>query len=261
VNDGGNYSIESDMKKRFKIFARRNGFSLAEMLAALVISSMVLVVVLSIYSRAENVAAGVTRKLDNISLPAEVLQRIAEDLDRMAGTSSGVKITIENKTVQGLQTAKLVISTSFYNKENKEQKFEEIVWQGNYDYEAGTGLILYRSHSGITVEDKLLDNQKENWEKELFVPICSGITFFKIEACTDANLVDKWTNPSLPQGVTVTISFAEPFKLLDGTMDVPESDKISRTISVNTSRKIKFEIAEKTTGTQSDELKQPKQPQ
>jgi prepilin-type N-terminal cleavage/methylation domain-containing protein len=251
---------ESDMKKRFKILAQQNGFSLAEMLAALAISSMVLVAVLSVYSRAENAAAGVTRRLDSISLPAEILQRIAEDLDRMAGTSSGAKITIESKTVRGLQTAKLVISTAFYNKENKEQTFEEIVWQGNYDYEADSGLILYRSHSGITVEDKLLDNQKENWEKELFVPICAGLTFFKIEARTDGGPVSEWTNPSLPQGITITVSFAEPFKRLDGTMDVPEAEKISRTVSVNKGRKIKFEIVEKTTEKQGDKLKQPKQP-
>jgi prepilin-type N-terminal cleavage/methylation domain-containing protein len=240
--------IVGDMKKRFKTFTWRNGFSLAEMLAALTISSMILVAVLSIYSRAENAAAGVTRRLDSISMPAEILQRIAEDLDRVAGTSSGAKVTIENKIVNGLQTAKLVISTTFYNKENKEQTFEEIVWQGNYDYEADKGLILYRSHSGITAEDKLLDDQKENWEKELFVPICDGLTFFKIEARVDGNSVDGWTNPSLPQGIVVTVSFAEPFKKLDGTLDVPEAEKISRTIAVNKNRKIRFEIVEKATG-------------
>jgi len=239
--------IVGDMKKRFKIFVCLNGFSLAEVLAALTISSMILVAVLSIYSRAENAAAGVTRRLDSVSLPAEILQRIAEDLDRVAGTSSGAKVTIENKIVNGLQTAKLVISTTFYNKENKEQTFEEIVWQGNYDYEADRGLILYRSHSGITAEDKLLDDQKENWEKELFVPICSGVTFFKIEARVDGNSVNGWTNPSLPQGIVVAVSFAEPFKKLDGTLDVPEAEKISRTIAVNKNRKIGFEIVEKAT--------------
>jgi len=253
--------IVGDMKKRFKIFVCLNGFSLAEMLAVLTISSMILIAVLSIYSRAENAAAGVTRRLDSVSLPAEILQRIAEDLDRVAGTSSGAKVTIENKIVNGLQTAKLVISTTFYNKENKEQTFEEIVWQGNYDYEADKGLILYRSHSGITAEDKLLDDQKENWEKELFVPICRGITFFKIEACMDGGLVNGWTNPSLPYGIMVTVSFAEPFKKLDGTLDVPEAEKISRTIAVNKNRKIRFEIVEKATGKQGDDLKQPKQPQ
>lgn len=253
--------IANDMRKQFKIFGYPNGFSLAEMLAALTISSMVLIAVLTIYSRAENVAAGVTRRLDSVSLPAEILQRIAEDLDRAAATGSGAKITIENKIVNGLQTAKLVISTTFYNKQNEEQTFEEIVWQGNYDYEADRGLILYRSHRGITAEDKLLDDQKENWEKELFVPICSGITFFKIEARKDKDLMAVWTDASLPNGIMVTMSFAEPFKNLDGTLDVPEADKISRTIAVNKSRKIGFEIVKQATGKQGDELKQPKQPQ
>jgi hypothetical protein len=59
----------------------------------------------------------------------------------------------------------------------------------------------------------------------------------------------------------VTVSFAEPFKKLDGTLDVPEAEKISRTIAVNKNRKIRFEIVEKATGKQGDDLKQPKQPQ
>jgi prepilin-type N-terminal cleavage/methylation domain-containing protein len=221
---------------------RNRGFSLAEVLTALTIGSMVLVAVLSIYSRVENAAAGVTRRLDSTRLPAEILQCIAEDLDRVAGTSSDAKITIDNKIVNGLQTARLRISNTFYNKQNKKQTFEEIIWQGNYDYEADNGLILYRSHSGVTAEDKLLDDQKENWEKELFVPICAGVTFFKIEARRDETLLDKWTSTGLPYGIVVTVSFAEPFKQLDGTLDVPEAEKISRTIAVSKSRKIKFKI-------------------
>jgi len=224
---------------------RNTGFSLAEVLAALTISSMILVAVLGIYSRAENAAAGVTRKLDSVRLPAEILQCIAEDLDRVVGIGSDAKITIENKIVNGLQTARLRISKTFYNKQNKEQTFEEIIWQGNYDYETDNGLILYRSYSGVTVEDKLLDDQKENWEKELFVPICAGATFFKIETLRDKDLLDKWTSTGLPYGIVVTVSFAEPFEKLDGTLDVPDAEKISRTIAVGKSRKIEFKIVEK----------------
>ena len=226
----------------YNIRKYKKAFSLAEVLTALTIGSMVLVAVLSIYSRVENAAAGVTRRLDSTRLPAEILQCIAEDLDRVAGTSSDAKITIENKIVNGLQTARLRISNTFYNKQNKKQTFEEIIWQGNYDYEADNGLILYRSHSGVTAEDKLLDDQKENWEKELFVPICAGVTFFKIETLRDKDLLDKWTSTVLPYGIVVTVSFAEPFKKLDGTLDVPEAEKISRTIAVSKSRKIKFKI-------------------
>ena len=229
----------------YNIRKYKKAFSLAEVLAALTIGSMVLVAVLGIYSRAENAAAGVTRRLDSTRLPAEILQCIAEDLDRVAGTSSDATITIENKIVNGLQTARLRISNTFYNKQNKQQTFEEIIWQGNYDYEADNGLILYRSHSGVTAEDKLLDDQKENWEKELFVPICAGVTFFKIEARRDETLLDKWTSTGLPYGIVVTVSFAEPFKQLDGTLEVPDAEKISRTIAITKSRKIKFIIVEK----------------
>jgi len=224
------------------IFKRSRGFSLAEVLAALTIGSMILVAVLGIYSRAENAAAGVTRKLDSTRLPAEVLQYIAEDLDRLAGANSDAKITIENKVVNGLATARLKISRTYYDKQNKEQTFEEIIWQGNYDYDSDDGLVIYRSHSGVTVEDKLLDDEKKNWERELFVPICSGITFFKIEARKDENLANKWPGGSLPYGIVVTVSFAEPFKNIDGSLDVPETDKISRTIAVGKSRQILFKI-------------------
>lgn len=230
---------------QFRPLQQKSGFSLAEVLAALTISSMILVAVLGIYSRAENAAAGVTRKLDSVRLPAEILQCIAEDLDRVVGTSSDAKITIENKIANGLQTARLRISKTFYNKQDKEQIFEEIIWQGNYDYETDNGLVLYRSHSGVTVEDKLLDDQKENWEKELFVPICAGATFFKIETLRDKGLLDKWTSTALPYGIVVTVSFAEPFEKLDGTLDVPDTEKISRTIAVGKSRKIKFIVVKK----------------
>jgi prepilin-type N-terminal cleavage/methylation domain-containing protein len=231
---------------QFRPLQQKSGFSLAEVLTALMIGSMVLVAVLSIYSRAENAAAGVTRRLENTSLPAEVLQCIAEDIDRMAGAGSDARITIENKIVNGLQTARLRISNTFYDKKDKEQTFEEIIWQGNYDYEADNGLILYRSHSGVTPEDKLLDDQKENWEKELFVPICAGATFFKVEARRDTALMNRWTGTSLPYGIVVTISFAEPFKQLDGTLEVPEAERISRAIAINKSRKIKFKIVQET---------------
>ena len=48
----------------------------------------------------------------------------------------------------------------------------------------------------------------------------------------------------MPRGITVTISFAEPFKLLDGTYDVSEEDKITRTIAIDRTREIKFKFVE-----------------
>ena len=70
----------------------RPGFSLGEMLAVVIIGSMVLVAILSVYGRATDAADAVLRKIDSPSWAAEVLQLIAEDLGRAMGA--------ENVTVQ-----------------------------------------------------------------------------------------------------------------------------------------------------------------
>ena len=222
---------------------RASGFSLAEVITALTIGAMVLVAVLGIYGRAERSAAAVTRKLDSSRLPSEVLQRIAEDLDGLISTGSGTKITIENKFENGFPTARLTITRTFYNSRNQEQTFEKIIWQSNYDFESGAdGLVLYRSHSGIALEDKLLDKNKEDWERELFVPICGGVTFFRVRVPWGETFLDRWTASSLPSGIEVTISSAEPFKTVSGTLDVPDEEKITRTIAIDRTRKIRFTV-------------------
>ncbi len=235
-----------DMKKAFGTSGTPSGFSLAEVLTALMIGSMVLVAVLGIYGRAERSAAAVTRKLDRLRLPSEVMQRIAEDLDGIISTGSGTKITIENKFENGLPTARLTITRTFYNRRNQEQTFEKIIWQSNYDFESGIdSLVLYRSHSGIALEDKLLDKDKEVWQRELFIPICGGVTFFRVRVPRGESFLDRWTSSSLPPGIEVTISFAEPFKTVGGTLDVPEEEKIARTIAIDRTRKIRFTVEKK----------------
>jgi prepilin-type N-terminal cleavage/methylation domain-containing protein len=247
------------MKENRKTINNQGGFSLAEMLAALTISAMVLAAVVGIYSRAEHTANAVTSRLDSPRLPSEILQRIAEDFDRTIAADSDTRITIENKFDRGLPTARLTIRRTISDGKNREQIFEQIIWQGHYDYETGSGgLVLYRSHTGMTLEDKLLDEKREDWEKAYsFVPICTGVTFFRIQVILGENLRDTWTSPSLPTGVKVTISFAEPFKTARGTMDVPEAEKITRIIAIGRTRKIKFEIP--VTQEQEEQTKQEEQ--
>lgn len=221
------------------------GFSLAEVLAALTIAAMVLVAVLGIYSRTQRSAAAITRRLDSSRLPFEVLQRIAEDLDAIVAAASDTKITIENKLVKGYSSARLTIVKTIYDSSNKSKTFEKIIWQTSVDDDAN-GLILYRSHDGIALEDKLLDEKRKSWEKEFsFVPICTGVTFFKIQVPKGEDFQDKWTSDSLPHGIVVTVSFAEPFKTLAGTLDVPDAEKITRTIAIDRTRKIKFTFVKK----------------
>jgi prepilin-type N-terminal cleavage/methylation domain-containing protein len=237
-----------DIKKTSGTSRAPRGFSLAEMLAALTIGAMVTVAVLGIYRRAENSVAAVTRRLDGSRLPGEVLQRIAEDLDNVISSSSDAKITIENKfeniaSTMLVPAAKLTITKTYQDIGDKEQKFQEIIWQSSYDFQSATNsLTLYRSSSGLCMEDKVLEKNKDDFERELFVPICSGITFFEIIVPAGKNPVKKW-NGSPPPGITVTISFAKPDKKADGTFDVPEEEKITRTIAIDRTRKIRFDIS------------------
>ncbi len=236
------------MKKTSDKLMRQMGFSLAEVLAALTIGAMILVAVLGIYSRAEHTAAAVTRKLDSSRLPREILQRIAEDLDRIISSDSNTRIVIENKFEGGLPTAKMTIQKTIQDGEGREMVFEEITWQTNYDYEAdANSLVLYRSHSGIALEDKLLEDypRKEKWERELFVPICTGVTFFRMQVPRGEDFQNEWSGASLPPGIVATISFAEPYKTLDGTLDVPDAEKIKRTIAIDRTRRITFVLAPK----------------
>ena len=231
------------MEEMFNKSEYKPAFSLAEVLVALVIGAMVLVAVLTIYSRAESSAAAITRQLDSPRLASEVLQRIDEDIDRTVTTSRDTKITVDNKFQNGFSIARLTILKTIYDSEDEEQTFEKIIWQASYDNDANS-LILYRSYGGIALEDKLLDENKEDWERELFVPVCTGVTFFKIQVPKGEGFQDKWTADSLPPGVVVTVSFAEPFKTLAGTLDVSEEEKIARNIAVDRTKNIKFVFAE-----------------
>jgi len=234
------------MKKAFGTSRVRLGFSLGELLAALTIGAMVLASVLGIYSRAEHSAAAITRKLDGSRLPYEVLQRIAEDLDGIVRIDKSTEILPPlNKFDHGFPSAKLTIRKPINDRRNREVVFEEITWQSRYDFESNvSGMVLYRSHSGIALEDKLLDKRKDDWERELFVPICNGVTFFEIRAVSGDEPIEKWSG-SVPPGIAVTISFAEPFEKVDGTLDVPDREKITRTIAIDRTRKISFTIARK----------------
>ena len=211
-------------------------------MASLTIGALILVAVLGVYGRAERSADAVTSKLERFRLPSEVLQRISEDLDDIISSGSDTEVTIENAVSHGFPTARLKITNKFTNSKNEEQKFEEVIWQSSYDYEnLNEGLVLYRSHGGMAMEDSLLDRAKEDWEKELLIPICDGVTLFKIDVISGMQLLDRWSGP-LPTGIRITLSFAEPFRNADGSLDVAEEDKIVRTIAIDRTRKISFLI-------------------
>ena len=214
------------------------------MLAVVIIGSMILVAILTVYGRANQAADAVLRKIDSPAWASEVLQLIAEDLGRTL-SADDVTVQIRNGFENKFPRAELVLRRTYHDQENKEQTLEEITWRAGYDREASTpGLMLYRSYEGVAKEDKLLDDNREDVEKLYpFVPICRGVTFFKIEACKGKDLVDQWPPSPPPAGVKVTISFGEPNERVSGAYGVAERDKVSRTIVIDPMRKIKFTLA------------------
>jgi type II secretory pathway pseudopilin PulG len=234
------------MKRTFNMFRRRRGFSLAETLASVLIGAMVLVAMLRVYNQAERSAASVRRKIQAPQLAAEVLQRIAEDLDGIVASDADTKVSVENKFIQGYPAARLTIEKTVKDELNKTQVFEKIVWQSSYDFFGDSnGLTLFRSHSGMNLEDKFLDEKRTNIEGEYpLVPICSGVTFFKIQVPRGEELLERWLSNTRPPGLILTLSFAEPFETLQNTLDVPEEEKTVRTFAIDRTRRIKFELGE-----------------
>jgi len=231
------------LKKRL---VSKKGFSLTEILASVIIGSMVLVAVLTVYSRVRGGVDTVERHLGSRRLPREILQLIAEDLDRMAIPGEDIRFLIENKIINGYPAARLEISRLINEAEGeKKQEFESVVWVSAYDYESdANGLVLFRKHSGMAVEDKLLDQQRADWEEAYpYVPICSGVTYFSVQVpAGQGKFANNWKKDSLPRAVLVGLSFAEPYETLEGTLEVPEQEKFGRTIALARTRKLKFKF-------------------
>jgi hypothetical protein len=216
------------------------------MIVALVIGAMVLTAVLTIYGRANRAAEAVLGQIESPALATEVLQRLAEDLDRVLSSDQGYSIQIKSALDNGFRRSELVIRRTMRNTKNEEKLFEEITWRAGYDYDGDSaGLVVYRGHEGIDAEDKLLDSKRDSLEDNYpLVPLCRGVTCFLVEIPKgEDEFVQTWTDAALPPGVRVSISFAQPHETVRGTMEVYEEEKIYRTIAIDKTRKIKFIVA------------------
>jgi prepilin-type N-terminal cleavage/methylation domain-containing protein len=232
----------------------RRGFSLMEIITVMVISSMVMISTLTIFNRIKNATASINAKLDKEDIADEILQRIAEDLDRLAAPGFDTTVTIKSKISNGFSKTQLVIQNKIYDKNSKPQIFEKIVWQSEYD-ELEDMTILYRYHGGLCLEDKILDGQLKDLQAdgtERFVPICWGMTLFEIVVPKeDAEPLTQWSKADLPTSVAVSISFAEPVEYFDGGLEIPEEDIITRHVAIDRTRKPRF-VFEKKDFTRAD---------
>jgi prepilin-type N-terminal cleavage/methylation domain-containing protein len=227
----------------------RFGFTLVELLAVVVIGTLLVIASIGVYGQMQQSANEMNDVMESRNLPGEILQRIAEDLDKIIAPLSGeqgdTKISIINKAPMSFNSAQLKITKTYYDSANEKQVFEEIIWQTNYDYDIA-GLILYRSHSGMTVgekvygEDEILDEEKSDANKQLFIPLAAGLTYFKIEAISNGSVFQTWASDKLPQAVKISLSFEPAYLDVDGMFKVTDEQLFSRTVAIDRTRQINF---------------------
>ncbi len=193
------------------------------------------------YLTVRRAEAGINAGIEKNALAPEVLQRIAEDIDRMVVSDTDVEMAFENKFEGGYNKARLIIQNRLFDKENKPVVFEKIEWVAALsDRPDVNGLILYRSRSGFSLEDKILDVEKQQYELDRYVPICGGLTQFKIEALENEQVKNAWSGTKMPPAVRISISFAEPVEMTDGSFGILPEQVFQRTIAVDRSREISF---------------------
>ena len=219
-------------------------YSLAEVLVSLVIASMIVIAILTIYDRFQRSADAIYNHLFETHVPTEVLQLIGEDLDRLH-QQENIKVTVENKLDNGYEVSRLTLAEFYYDEEGEEQEFRTIVWQGAYDIQ-NERVILYRKHSGLELEDTLLDPLRDslNEEQYPFIPICGGLSLFKVQVPQDRDgfveLLDTWDQQNLPTGLKISLSLGIPTLGSNGQLVVQEDDIVARTIALDRTRAIEF---------------------
>lgn len=231
------------MQKRITNNPVRGAFSLVETLVVITISSMLIVAALQIYQRVRGDAAAVSDKLTENQLAVEILQRIAEDCDRLAAPGFDAQVMVQNKTDHGYRSGRLLVMNKYYQRAEppRQDIYEQVIWQSDYDPDTDS-LLLYRAHSGLNFEDKILDASRKKEELGLFIPVAEGLTCFEVQAVSNQTPAAVWTQLQLPQGLRIGISFWPPEPLEDGAVGVPEDKIVYRTIAVDRTRAIAYQF-------------------
>ena len=216
-------------------------FTLVETIVVLMLASLILVAVLGVYGRMRANAGTILDRLQQNRLQAEILQKIAEDIDRLAAPGFEATINFQNKLSNGYRSARLILNNSYYGNNDKKATYEQIEWRSSYDPEYDT-LTLYRTHGGLNVEDKVLGvNPKE----PPFIPVAAGVTHFELKAQQGQTVLGAWTSQTLPKAVRIGISFAWPQQLDDGSVGVPEEAISFRTVAIDRTRLIPYQFVKK----------------
>ena len=222
-------------------------FTLVETLVVLMMAAMIVTSVLMIYQRVRSSAATIVSHMQQNELQNEILQKIAEDIDRLAAPGFEASIKFVNKRVDNTYNgAQLILENNYYGKGDKKETYEQIIWQTWYDPQ-DDAMILYRLHDGLNVEDKVLEeNADESSNKGLFIPVASGVTFFELRTQQGETVISAWTSEEkMPAAVRIGISFAPLEQFTDGSIGVPDETIAYRTVAIDRTRMIPYQFIKK----------------
>ena len=222
----------------------RSAFTLIEALTVLVIATMLMIAAVEVYSRARTTADTLHARLGKDLLCTEVLQRIAQDLDRIALPGFDTSITVLNKNKNGYNVSQLTILSRYYGNSTRAEVYDKVIWQTDYD-PMTDALVLYRARQGLRLDDPLLDVDLAGQPRDdvqRFVPVAEGITYFEVLVPSGDKLINAWTQSRLPNAVVVALSTALPVQNDLGEWIIPEKDVYTRTIAVDRTRHITFRL-------------------
>lgn len=220
-------------------------FTLVETIVVLMLASLITVAVLSMYGRMRLSAFTINEQLQQNRLEMEILQKIAEDIDRLAAPGFDTVIKFQNKLSNGYRSAQLILTSNYYGNSDKKSIYDQIVWRASYDTYDDT-LILYRMHRGMNVEDKVLEKDvKSSASMDKFIPVAGGVTHFELKSQQGEQVLGAWNSETLPKAVRVGISFAPLQELLDGSIAVPQEEISYRTIAIDRTRLIPYQFIKK----------------
>ncbi|KKK68859.1 hypothetical protein LCGC14_2939840, partial [marine sediment metagenome] len=105
------------MKKSiYTIEEKRSGYTLFELITVLVIGTMIIITAMTVFNRIRSAAAAIDRNLETNTLATEILQRIAEDIDRMAMPGTDTTLVLRNKIRNRYNTTQLFKENKLYDR-------------------------------------------------------------------------------------------------------------------------------------------------
>lgn len=233
------------MNDRFRQRAyRSSAFTLIETLTAVLLTALLITAVMAMYYHTRRGVTRLAGQLEENRLAREILQKIAEDIDRLAAPGFDATMSFRNKYDNGCNAAQLVLENKFYDSSAPPaaQVYDRVVWQTQYDGWSQS-LVLFRMHEGLNLEDKVLEKDAAaSPSLGMYIPVADGLTHFEVVTVDKENVTAQWFQQTLPTSVRIGISFAPLEQLPDGRLGVPPERVLYRTVAIDRTRFIPYEF-------------------